>query len=71
MSERKIYIDVKREQYLRVEISESEGFDIPEEINEFIKFYEQVKDDVADIAENQGWDSNYNLEIIDSVIVEE
>ena len=53
---RKIMIEVKRTQYLTVEVSETEGFDVPEDEIDFAEFYASVKMDPSDCIEHVDWD---------------
>lgn len=57
---RKIMIEVKRTQYLTVEVSESEGFYVPEDEIEFAEFYASVKMDPSDCIEHVNWDDADN-----------
>lgn len=56
MIKNKIYIDVKLTKTMRIEISEEEGYDVPDTIAEFAEFYCDIKNDAYDIAKEQDWD---------------
>jgi hypothetical protein len=43
MIKNKIYIDVKRTQTMRIEVSEEEGYDIPDDMAGFAEFYAELK----------------------------
>lgn len=52
----KILIQVKRIQHMTVEVSESEGFDVPEDALDFAEFYASVKQDPMDCIDHVEWD---------------
>ncbi|QEG08905.1 hypothetical protein [Aeromonas phage 4L372XY] len=56
MNKNKIYIDVKRTQTIRVEISEEEGWDIPDDMVDFAEFYADIKNDSYSFAKDANWD---------------
>lgn len=57
MIKNKIYIDVKRTQTIRVEVSEEEGYDIPDDMAGFAEFYSEIKDDAYSLAKEADWDN--------------
>lgn len=56
MTKNKIYIDVKRTQTIRVEISEEEGYAVPADMIGFAKFYADIKNDSYDFAKEANWE---------------
>lgn len=57
MVKNKIYIDVKRTQTMRIEVSEEEGYDIPDDMAGFAEFYAELKtNDAWDIVQDADWD---------------
>lgn len=61
----KIMIQVKRIQHLVVEVSESEGFEVPDDPIYFAEFYASVKQDPSDSISHVDWDdSESEIEIV-------
>jgi len=56
MIKNKIYIDVKRTQTIRVEISEEEGYDVHDDMIGFAEFYADIKNDSHDFAKDANWE---------------
>ncbi len=57
MVKNKVYIDVKRTQTMRIEVSETEGYDIPDDMAGFAEFYAELKtNDAWGIVQDTGWD---------------
>lgn len=56
MIKNKICIDVKRTQTIRVEISEEEGYDVPDDMIGFAEFYADIKNDSYDFAKEANWE---------------
>jgi hypothetical protein len=57
MVKNKIYIDVKRIQTMRIEVSETEGYNIPDDMVGFAEFYAELKTNSAwDIVQDADWD---------------
>lgn len=57
MVKNKIYIDVKRTQTMRIEVSEEEGYEIPDDMAGFAEFYAELKMTNAwDIVRDVDWD---------------
>lgn len=57
MIKNKIYIDVKRTQTIRVEVSEEEGYDVPDDMIGFAEFYSEIKDNAYILAKHADWDN--------------
>lgn len=57
MIKNKIYIDVRRIQTIRVEVSEEEGYNVPDDMIGFAEFYSEIKEDAYSLAKQTDWDN--------------
>lgn len=55
MIKNKIYIDVKRTQTIRVEISEEEGYNVPDDMIGFAELYADIKNAAHCIGMQAEW----------------
>ena len=54
----KIIIEVKQTRYMRVEVSSSDGFDVPDDPIEFAEFYADIKMNPDDAISHVNWDDD-------------
>ena len=64
MKIKKITMVLKRTQYQTVEVSEAEGFEMPENARELISMAEQLKQSPLANTNEADWDSPSDVEIV-------
>lgn len=58
----KVFMELKRVQYQRIEFSEDTGYDVPEEINALIRFCEDIKKEPFEHAIEEDWSDAQQFE---------